>query len=204
VNRQKALLFCLLLLLVLVIIWSYARMPRQKKASALKYAPGGRAASTVRSEPGATARGGERIGNARLRLDLLDREAPEFRGYRRDIFKPVFVDEIKMARLKLAAAKSRRSPLHARPVVPVVPAATAKPRLELARFTFLGFLQKDRRKIVFLSRDREIILVRKGDTFAGRYEAASITDQALTIRVKDSGEEIVIPLVEHSSLRPAP
>ncbi|NVN92961.1 MAG: hypothetical protein HXX11_20520, partial [Desulfuromonadales bacterium] len=67
----------------------------------------------------------------------------------------------------------------------------------------LGFLLKDKKRTVFLSKDKEIILVKKGDTFAGRYEAASITEQALTIRVTDTGEEIVIPLVEYASLRPA-
>ena len=33
----------------------------------------------------------------------------------------------------------------------------------MARYTFLGFLQKDNRKTVFLSRDKEIVLVKKGD-----------------------------------------
>lgn len=74
------------------------------------------------------------------------------------------------------------------------------PKRELARFTFLGFLKKDNRKTIFLAKDNEIILVRKGDTFAGRYEAASITDQALTIKVADTGEEIVIPLIENRLL----
>lgn len=202
-NRQKALLFCLLVLLVLTMIWSYARMPRQKKVSALKYAPGAKAVTIVHRETGSTARVGERGESGPLRLDLLGRETPDFKGYRRDIFKPVFVDEIRMAKLQLTTGKSRRASPPFKPVVPVNPAAVEKPRMELAKFTFLGFLQKDRHKIVFLSKDKEIILVRKGDIIAGRYEASSITDQALTIKVTDTGEQIVIPLVEYSSLRAA-
>ena len=57
-------------------------------------------------------------------------------------------------------------------------------------FVFLGFLKKDNRKTIFLTNDKEIVLVRKGDRFAKRYEATSITDQALTIRDTGSGEEI--------------
>lgn len=177
-------------------------MPRQKKVSALKYAPGARAVTAVRNDTGSTTRTGEQSESGPLRLDLLGREIPDFKGYRRNIFKPVFVDELKMAKLQLTAGKSRHAP-PSKPVVPVNPDAVEKPRMELAKFTFLGFLQKDRHKIVFLSKDKEIILVRKGDIIAGRYEASSVTDQALTIRVTDTGEQIVIPLVEYSPLRAA-
>jgi hypothetical protein len=86
------------------------------------------------------------------------------------------------------------------PVQPVVVVSTEPPKRELARFTFLGFLKKDNRRTIFLARDKDIILVKKGDTFAGRYQAASITEQALTIQVTDTGEEIVIPLIDNQSL----
>jgi hypothetical protein len=194
-NRQRLILFCLLILFVLSIIWSYSRMPRQKTAP-LKFAPGKQLAPAGGSVPVVRRQG------SALRLDLLDREVPDFKGYRRNIFKPVFVDEIKMAKLKVAAVK-RRSLRPPPPPVPVQPVVTEMPRPELAKFTFLGFVQKGKRKIIFLSKDKEIILVKQGDIFAGRYEASSITDQALTIRVTDTHEEIVIPLVEYASLRPA-
>jgi hypothetical protein len=195
-NRQKLLLFCLLILLALAMVWSYARIPRQKRVAALRFAPG-------RQEPHLTVKrggtAGREGGGSGLRLDLLEREASGFRGYRRNLFKPVFVDEVKAARLRAATFRPR--PLQ-RQLPP--PMAAPPPRRELATFTFLGFLQKDNRKTVFLSRDGEIILVRKGDTFGGRFQAASITDQALTIKVADTGEEIVIPLVEFASLFQAP
>ena len=61
-------------------------------------------------------------------------------------------------------------------------------------------MKKDKRQTIFLSKDNEIILVRKGDKFAGRYEAKSVTEQALTIVATDSGEEIIIPLIENQPL----
>ncbi len=72
---------------------------------------------------------------------------------------------------------------------------------EMSRFTFLGFLQKENRKIIFLSRDREIFLVKKGDKLAGKYDVASITDDALTIKLAETGEQLVVPLQENRALR---
>jgi hypothetical protein len=147
--------------------------------------------------------GDERI----LRLDLLDQQQPGFKGYRRNIFKPIFIDEVK-AMMRMAAATK---PL---PIPPVaVPAPKVEPppvvvqqetlQTTLARFVFLGYLKKGNRKTIFLSRDKDIILVRKGDKFAGKYEATSLTDQALTILSTDSGEEIIIPLLENQPLAAA-
>jgi len=87
------------------------------------------------------------------------------------------------------------------PVVAPPPVAAPETlQSTLARFVFLGYLKKDNRKTIFLSKDKEIILVRKGDKFAGRYEAKAITDQALTIVAADTGEEIIIPLLENQPL----
>ncbi len=189
-NRQKLILFCLMVLLVLAIVWSVARMPRQKTVATLTYAPGqgGVPASVSRARTPAVG-----PGSTRLRLDLLNRETAAFSGYRRNLFKPLFATEVR------PVARPRRPQPPPPPPLP----ADALPRRELARFTFLGFLKKGNHRTVFLSRDGgEIILVRKGDLFAERYQAAAISDQALTIKVADTGEEIVIPLMESAPLAP--
>jgi hypothetical protein len=73
----------------------------------------------------------------------------------------------------------------------------------LARFTFLGFLKKGTVKTIFLAKDNDIVLVKKGDKIAGRYEATDISDQALTLKVADTGAVIVIPLIENLPLATA-
>jgi hypothetical protein len=191
------------------VVWSFLSIPRQKKVATLKYAPGQtQAALRATTAPAANAAkppstpaaaGDERV----LRLDLIDREQPGFKGYRRNIFKPIFTDEIAMMKQKAVAIKP--PPLPPVPVPPpkIEPPPVAPPETHqstLARFVFLGYLKKDNRKTIFLSKDKDIILVRKGDKFAGRYEAKSITDQALTIVATDSGEEIIIPLLENQPL----
>ena len=174
-------------------------MPRQKRVSSLTFTPGARAVPSHRVDKTVASKNGETFEPVSLQLELLDRDLPDFKGYRRDIFKPVFVDDTKVAYFRPPTEK--RSPVFP-PASPPQHIAD-EPRNELAKFTFLGFLQKDGRKIIFLSKDNEIILVKKGDVFAGRYEASVVTDQVLTISVKDTGEQIVIPLVEYSTLMAA-
>jgi hypothetical protein len=91
-------------------------------------------------------------------------------------------------------------PVQSQKAAPVVPQPET---VALARFTFLGFLKKDAQRTIFLGKDNDIVLVKKGDKIAGRYEATSITDQALTLFVTDTGGEIVIPLIENRPLAAA-
>ena len=195
-NRQRLILSILLVLLLSALVWGYLNRPRQKTVNSLKNAPGVRAQTVRKQDAPPTSA----ISGNVLRLDLLDREQPLFKGYHRNIFKPVFVDELKMMQ-KAAAVKPVPPPVHVQKPAPVLPVVMPEPpRRELARFTFLGFLKKDNRKTIFLSKDKDIFLVRVRDVMAGRYEATSLTDQALTILVRDSGEEIVIPLLENRAL----
>jgi hypothetical protein len=210
-NRKKLALFVLLIVLVLAVIWSFMSVPRQKTVTTLKYAPG-RTQTTVRADSATPAENAAKTTSApaetsddrTLRLDLLDREQSVFKGYRRNIFKPIFMDEVTMMKQRAVAIKPAPiPPVAVQPQIaaPVAPAETLQKTL--ARFIFLGFVKKDNRKTIFLSKDNEIILVRKGDRFADRYEAKSVTDQALTIVATDSGQEIIIPLLENQPLATA-
>ena len=198
-NRQRLILAILLGLLALAVVWSYFRLPRQQTVSVLKYTPGKQVTPARESGASAASPVAGRNEQGTLRIDLLDRQTPEFKGYRRNIFKPVFVDEIMVMKQKAVAMKPVPPPPPPPPPV-ALPPQPAQPQRELARFTFLGFLKKDNRQTIFLAKDRDIFLVKKGDTFGGRFQASSITDQALTILVTGTGEEIVIPLIESHSL----
>ena len=202
-NRQKMILAILLVLLVLAIIYSFARQPRPKRAKSLKYTPG----AVAVSKPTSNAAGAVRTDDKKLHLELLDKEFPHFSGFRRNIFKPIFHEE-----LKLPVATSPPSVRPTLPVPPPPPSPSLPPPLpqqiveatpiqrDMARFTFLGFLKKDNKKTIFLSSDKEIYLVKKGDTIAGKYEVSNLTEEALTIHPLIDGGEIIIPLVENRAL----
>ncbi|ABQ26118.1 hypothetical protein [Geotalea uraniireducens] len=203
-NRQKMILAILLVLLVLAIIYSFARQPRPKRAKSLKYTPG---VAAVSSRPTSNATGAVRADDKKLHLELLDKEFPHFSGFRRNIFKPIFHEE-----MKLPLATSSPSVRPTLPVPPPPPSPSLPPPLpqqiveatpiqrDMARFTFLGFLKKDNKKTIFLSSDKEIYLVKKGDTIAGKYEVSNLTEEALTIHPLIDGGEIIIPLVENRAL----
>lgn len=200
-NRQRLILFVLVILFGVAVIWSYTAMPRPKTVSTLKYSPGQQlktGALTAKSLPGTAA--DSRV----LKIGLLEQEKLSFKGYRRNIFKPVFVDELKLLKQKASAVKPPPPlpvpPVKTAPVEPVQPVVAQPESAALARFTFLGFLKKGAHRTIFLAKDKDIILVKKGDKVAGRYEASSITDQALTLLVTDTGDEIVIPLIENRPL----
>jgi len=208
-NRQRLLLFILLILLALAIAWAIFNKPRQKTVSVLKYAPGQQQSGASKGNIPAQAGVPPRDDGKTVRLDLLEQQQHAFDGYRHNIFKPLFIDEVKLMQKKAAAVRPVLPPPQppTPPVQPPPPVTAGPlpdtPQRELGRFTFLGFLKKDNQKTIFLAADKDIILVKKGETFAGRYQASSITDQALTILVKDTGEEIVIPLLENRPLNVA-
>jgi len=201
-NRQRLILMILVAILIATSLWSYYSFPRQKTVAKLKYSPGSRAVAPrerVKTERPADSRV--------LRLDLLENR-PDFAGYQRDIFSPLFVDQETMLERQAAAAAAAAAAEAARRARMVAPPQPVKPlpvptgvQNELAAFKLHGFLKKDGKKIVFLAKGQEITPVKEGSTFAGRYLATSITDQVIILKVTGTGEEIIIPLIENEPLR---
>ncbi|WP_243371222.1 hypothetical protein [Geotalea sp. SG265] len=204
-NRKKLTLAILVLVLILSVIYSFFSQPRQKKAANLKY--GGQTSPTSqRSAKAFSGLSSARLDEKKLHLELLDKEHPKFAGFRRNLFSPIFHEEAKpeakptgRITLPVPPPPPLRPPPSVVPPVAQIPEPTPVQR-DMARFTFLGFLKKDNTKTIFLSSDKEIFLVKKGDTIAGKYQVANLTDDALTIRPLADGGEIVIPLVENKSL----
>lgn len=191
-NRQKQILIFLLLTLVLVVIWSFLRWPRQKTVATLKQ-------TTARQPLSAKIQG--RANNLpstsdlnqaqELHLELLEQVQPDLVTSHRNIFKPLFIDQ-NQNKQKAVAPKP--------PTQPKPPQIVATPQKELIKFTFLGLLHMDNQKTIFLTKDKEILLVKKGDVFAGRFKARELDEHSLRILVNDTGEEIVVPLVENQTL----
>jgi hypothetical protein len=200
-NRQRLILFVLAILFVVAAVWSYTAVPRHKTVTKLTYAPGQKPKAVLPSTQTSVRQADDgRI----LNMTLLEQEQPDFKGYRRNIFKPIFVDEQKLLKMKAAAIKPPQlPPAQSQKAAPVQSVVVQPQAAALARFTFLGFIKKDDQRIIFLAKDKDIILVKKGDKIVGRYEATSITDQALTLHVTDTGDEIVIPLIENRPLAAA-
>ncbi len=79
---------------------------------------------------------------------------------------------------------------------------------ELPKFTFLGFLESEKTKTIFLSRKDQILIVKKGDTILKKggniendYIIKSITEEVMIITSADGSEILEIRLVENQPLR---
>lgn len=194
-NRQKLILAVLLVLFVCSLIYSFIRMPRQKRVEKLKYQQG-MVAEPVRTRQAAADDA------ARVRLDLLDQAGGRAHSGGRNIFRSGPAVEVKKIKIPLPPPPPPPQ-MVVPPVVVAPPPAVVEPtplQRDMATFTFLGFLKKESRKTIFLSNGKEIFLVKKGDRIAGKYDVTSLTDEALTISSLQGGGEILIPLVENKPL----
>jgi hypothetical protein len=198
-NRQRLILFILGIVFVAAAAWSYKSVPRLKTVEKLTYTQGQQAKRVSTASKTGTP---EMFDGRVLNIALLEQEQADFKGYRRNIFKPIFVDEQQFVKQKAAALKPPvLPPVQSQKAAPAVSTVVMPDAAALAKFTFLGFLKKDSQPTIFLAKDKDIILVKQGDRVAGRYEASSITDQSLILTVADTGNEIVIPLIENSPLK---
>lgn len=205
-NRKKLALALLLLAFVAAVVWAVWRSPHQEKVTPQSNRPA--APSIARRVVPAQAQAKKREDGG-VNLALLDRVLPGYAGYRRNIFSPIFRDEVKLPPVKAI-------PLPPRPFIPPapppppraqIPPAPAPPPVdrdaeELAHFTFLGFLSKDGSKTVFIAKDKEIFLVKKGATLAGKFKVTDLNDDAITLTSVQSGRDSVIPLMENRALLP--
>jgi hypothetical protein len=290
-NRQKLILFLLLVLFGGAVIYAYVRSPKPQRVAKLKYAPGAvasaprpkaggakagapkaaapQAAPAAQAAPSAAAipaaplpqitpatsaapggsaapsaggatggasatpataaaptagaaprqlpGRGPQIANdeTRVHLELLDQARP-FSGYRRNIFSPIFREEVKAPPIgtlpPLPPRPSKKAlpppppprPLNVQPVQPPPPPPPTAEQLadqELAKFTFLGFLKKNGDRTVFLSKNNEIFLAKKGSKLGPNFIVGDLSDDAITIKSVAEGRELVIPLVENRGLR---
>ncbi|GFO70265.1 type II secretion system protein PulP [Geomonas limicola] len=210
-NRQKLVLCLLILMLVAAIGYALLRSPKEQHVAALTYRTGTAAAprkpaqAPTRPAPGAPAAAESQ---SQVHLALLDQDRGRSAGFRRNLFSPIFKEEVKLPPFKPVPLPLPPKPvaLPPPPPVPVAPPPPPPPTeedligREMAKFTFLGFLKKGDERTVFLSKDREIFLAKKGSTLAGKYQVSGLTDDAITIKSLSGGKEVVIPLVENRSL----
>ena len=191
-NRKKMVLALLLVIFAISLAYSLLRRSQQRTLDKLKYTPSLKAdyaRIADRSQDG-----------KKLRLDLLDRELPRFSGFRRNIFRPLFSEEMNLSPVASKHGLPASPPPPAPAPQPVVKSPAQIAMEDVGRFTFLGYLQKGNSRTIFLSRDNEIILARKGDKIAGKYEVAAISEEVLTINLLQGGEQIVIPLQQNRAL----
>ena len=184
-KRKRLLLILLLILLGMASWYAYRTMPHQQRISS----------SSDRS-PSAAAVAEEETG---LQLQLLKERDATFPGYRRNIFGSVLPPPPPPKPEPKPGPKTEPKP----EPVPAPPPRPAQPLREaLARFTFLGYLEKDGTRTVFLQRDQDLFVVKKGSRFGPdqKFQVVGMSPEQMIIRQAGDDRDITVPLTENQSL----
>jgi hypothetical protein len=199
-NRQRLILFVLVILLLAAVISIFFRMPRQQKVATLTHPPG----SVATSPRGKNVQAPSAL---KVRTDLLTVNRSGFSGYRKNIFLSLAEQEAAQARRKAERVARAVRALPPPPPPPFVPPPPPPPppsefKRETSQLTFLGLLKKDNRQTVFVSRNNEILLVRPGEKLMGKFDVVEVSENAITFNVPSEGGRVVVPLTENRALTP--
>ena len=187
-------LFLLLGIWAGVAIWIIAAAPEPQRVP-LAYVTG-KADRANASRPQAGA-------GLKVNLDLLaaaQRRAQEAFVAPKNIFAPLPTEKVAPAHAKRPAPGSPTAPAVAAPPVPRPPSpeelAAEAARQELAQFRYLGYLSRDGGQQAFLSKGKELYIVRTDETIEQRVRVKAVTPTSVTLQEPRSQAERTVPLVE--------
>lgn len=79
------------------------------------------------------------------------------------------------------------------------PSAPSRPTQPPVRFSYLGFLEVEGRRVVFLESDDKVHLAREGETFGDGFRVLELKEDHLVIARGEEGMRQVIPLAEENA-----
>jgi hypothetical protein len=189
-NRKTWLLGGLALLLGLSLAYAWWASPRQERVSTKPAVRSG--ALTKTPAPSEKAAASE----PRVRLDILERPGASFSEPSRDIFR--LTANVPLSSRPEFESESMVKAVSFSPQVfpPVQAGSAAAPAA--ARFAYLGGLEKDGVKKVFLGVNGEIFIVQVGESFgpAGEYQVEELTREKLVVR--QDGRPVTLSLIDTS------
>ena len=185
-SRKTSILVVLLFILASMVIYRVVTMEEPKKVRELTYKPGAGRQKAEGSSMSATKT-----------VPSFKVEKRAYRGVIRNPFQALYPPPPPPL-----APKSV-------PVPPPLPAPSAvittmgpsPAQTESGRFRFLGFLQKEGESKIFLSRDKEVFIVKKGDSVT-IFQVADITDNSVTLLSRDSKEEFKLIIEDVKPTKP--
>ena len=187
-------LFLLLGIWAVVAIWIIAAAPEPQRAP-LAYVTG-KADRANASRPQAGA-------GLKVNLDLLAaarRRAQEAFVAPKNVFAPLPTEKVAPAHAKRPTPGSPTAPAVAAPPVPRPPSpeelAAEAARQELAQFRYLGYLSRDGGQQAFLSKGKELYIVRSDEMIEQRVRVKTVTPTSVTLQEPRSQVERTVPLVE--------
>ncbi len=196
-RRSHWLTLCILLgIWAGVAIWVVADAPEPQRVP-LKYVTGRASrADASRFQAGT---------GLKVNLDLLAaarRRAGKAFIAPKNIFAPLPTEKTAPPHAKRPAPVSKPAPAAAAavPAVPPPPSpeelAAQAARQELAQFRYLGYLSRDGKEEAFLSKGKELYIVRNDEMIEQRVLVKTVTATGVTLQEPRSRVERTVPLVE--------
>src|SRR3990172_3666013 len=197
-SRETKIFFALLLILAALIVYRVATREEPKRVKELTFKPGARG-----QRPGIMANGtaststAEEAGKAELKA-----EKKTYEGVIRNPFGPLYPPPPPP---KILPKKPPVTPPPPPPApFPVITArGPSQAQIESGRIKFLGFLQKEGDRKIFLSRDREVFIVKKGDN-VGIFQVGDISDNSVSLIARDTKEELKLGIEDAKATKPVP
>lgn len=177
-----------------VTIWVIAAAPEPQRVPLAHVTGKADPAKVSRSQAGA---------GLKVNLDLLAaarRRAEAAFVAPKNIFAPLSTEKKAATHANRPTPGPPPAPAVAAPVVPPPPSpeelAAQAARQELAQFRYLGYLSRDGNEQAFLSRGKELYIVRSDEMIEQRVRVKTVTPTGVTLQEPRSQVERMVPLVE--------
>jgi len=194
-NRKRMILAVLMVILAFCMLYAYIATPRLEKA------PPRQEVKRVRSVKADSDKKEEKS-ESRIDFSYLSEDVQDFPGASRDIFN-FKVKRVQTKRPPVVSSPPVVTPQEVVPIQrPVAPVDVVNK--SLSQFTFIGFLEKEGEKTVFLSSNGNLYLVKSGERFGVDQEfyVESIVGDILRVNHKSQGT-IELKLIEQQKLNSA-
>src|SRR4030065_2372939 len=172
-SRKTSILVVLLFILASMVIYRVVTMEEPKKVRELTYKPGAGRQKAEGSSMSATKT-----------VPSFKVEKRAYRGVIRNPFQALYPPPLVIPKQPPPPPPPAPAPS---PVISE-PKGPSPAQTESGRFRFLGFLQREGESKIFLSRDKEVFIVKKRDSVT-IFQVADITDNSVTLLSRDSKEE---------------
>lgn len=196
-SRNTKILIALLFLLATLVFYRLATKEELKRVKELTYKPG------TRSYKSGSGTEGKVIVPLQPGETLLESESQKtgkkrpYKGVIRNPFQALYPPPPPPP-----AVITKPAPLPVPVPFPVITTrAPSSAQIESGKFKFLGFLQKEGDKKIFLSKEKEVFIVKKGDSI-GMFQVSDISENSVTLTSRNSNEEFRLTIEEMKPTKP--
>lgn len=192
-SKEVRILLALLFILTGVIVYRVATREEPKRVKELTYKTGVSGEKTHPFNPPLIKGGAKR--EVESGLSPLKETGP-YRGVIRNPFQPLYPPEPTSPVILSRTSTPAPAPF------PVMTSKSPSPaQMESGKVKFLGFLQKEGERKVFLSKEKEVFIVKNGDSI-GNLQVGEITDNSVTLQSKDGTEEFRLTIEDVKPTKP--